>query len=69
MEEWKLTSYQLPEDGRFVIANIVSGNEIFAEYLAYDSQTNRWYYRSGKILEEGKRVTGWQGGPGNLING
>ncbi|CAH0316541.1 hypothetical protein SRABI27_05030 [Pedobacter sp. Bi27] len=69
MEEWKLTSYQLPEDGRFVITNVVSGNEIYAEYLAYDSKTNQWHYRSGKLLEEGKRVTGWQKGPGNLING
>ncbi|RZM00916.1 MAG: hypothetical protein EOO88_58310 [Pedobacter sp.] len=69
MENWKLTAYELPEDGRFVIANIVDGNQIYAEYLAHNYASGIWYYRNGQELEAGKKVTGWQAGPGNLVNG
>lgn len=49
--------------------NIAGGNYIYAEYLAYESRDSSWRYHSGNLFEEGKKVTAWQPGPGNLING
>lgn len=60
MEEWTSIQSSLPEDSKFIMANVRDHNYVYHEILCYKKELKKWYFITGGELPGDIIVTAWK---------
>ncbi|WP_442587358.1 hypothetical protein ACSBL2_15045 [Pedobacter sp. AW31-3R] len=69
MEEWNSISAGLPEDSKFIMANVKDNNYVYHEILCYKEKLDKWYFITGGELPSDIIVTAWKNLPSTYQRG